>query len=541
MQRLKLSLPHHWVLIISFLFLIVPLIGLELPILQYSKGIFIYSYDEAYIRMATAKNLALHGTWGLWSTDFSSASSSIFFPLLLAALYKVFGVKLIIPFLINGVTALLLIWIIQRWLFKQGLSPWGQLVILLVIILLTPLSVLVVMGMEHTLQVLFTFLFIVQLNEWLVKDNRQYTKHRHLPGNLYFLGMSVTTIRYEGLFVVAIACLTLVTRRRLLACIELGLVSLLPLILFGLYSVEKGGHFIPDSLLVKAIPLPLDWDNIRKFFTSGIVSRLIYSYNTPGAVATGRLLILLPLIYGLFISRLRGQRLYTNILLFCFVTTILHLIFSSAILFYRYEAYLIAVSLLISGVLIFRYGRVLWPPKGYSIRWVVVWATIFLIYPFLSRGYMAYKDVGTECLNIYEQDYQAAAFIHRFYNDAVVITDGIGAASYLSDGKKLDLYSGIGYLEAARAKVQSYYQLIYIKYLINKEQPVLAIISEDRYPAALMLNWVKVADWYTDTRVILGNTQLSFYAPNESAASILKENLKAFESYLPAGVKPTYP
>jgi len=528
------------VLILSLLVFLLPLFLLEYPLLRYSHGIFIYPYDEAYIRMATARNLAFHGVWGLSVTEFNSASSSILFPLLLAAIYKVFGLWSCIPFLINLLAGLLFIWILQGWLLQQGLKAWGQLLILSSVILITPLPVLVITGMEHTLQLALSFLFVVGFSKWLIEQRQASMRAMSLPRSMYLYAALLTSIRYEGLFLVVVACLYLMARRQLRSGILLTLASLLPLVVFGIFSLGKGGYFIPTSLLIKAVPLPLGWGTIRSFLVTDIASRLIYPVNSPGAIATSRILIIVPIVCGLFQHRLRDHPIYKSILLFCLAATLLHLTFSSATLYYRYEGYLIAITLIITGVLVTLYGRILWAKKEEGFRWVVVWAALFLFFPLVWRSLMAYKDINSECLNTMEQSYQQAVFIQRYYRNNVVITDDIGVTSYLSEGKKLDFYNGIGYTPVAKAKEQGYYQAIYIKYLISREVPSLAIIDENRYPAQLLRGWVKVADWYTSSQVILRAARLSFYAVKKENASQLKKQLMDFQPLLPAGSRVVY-
>ena len=49
-----------------------------------NEGEFTYALDDTYIHLAVAKNLGAHGTWGINPGEFSSCTSSILWPLLLA-------------------------------------------------------------------------------------------------------------------------------------------------------------------------------------------------------------------------------------------------------------------------------------------------------------------------------------------------------------------------------------------------------------------------------------------------------------------------
>lgn len=541
MPQQKLTFLQPWVLTIAFLVLLIPLLMLEYPLLQYSKGTFVYPFDEAYIRMATAKNLAFHGVWGLSGQEFSSASSSLLYPIMLAVLYKLFGTHLIFAFLINLLAALVCIIVIQQWLLRQGLTAMNRTLILAAVILLTPLPVLVAGGMEHMLQVLFTTLFLIQFCEWLTTKGSQGAKGHPLPWNIYILGMLMTATRYEGLFLVLVACIALLIKRRPLLSAVFGVVSILPVLAFGIYSLQHDAYFLPTSLMIKSIPVPLNGEAVGKFFTNDLFIRLVYPFNTYGAIAATRLLIVLPLVYWLFFSRMREQPLYYSMLLVCLTLTILHLTFANDILFFRYEAYLIACAALVTGVLIARERKIRWPQKGGAARWIAVWTSLLLVYPFFSRGWMAHKETFPECLNTYEQSYQAAAFLHRYYNDAAVIMDDIGVASWLSEGKKMDLVTGIGYTEIARSREGSYYRMEYADYLVKREKPALAIIRENKYGNAMLQHWVKVAGWYSNYPVALRNDHIDFYALDSASSNELKNNLQSFAPLLPPAVKVVYP
>jgi len=532
----KIHLTPLWVVTIAILLFLIPLLILEYPLLQYSKGLFIYPQDEAYVRMATAKNLVLHGSWRLWDGEFNSASSSILYPLLLAILYKLFGAHLIFPFLINLLAALAFIMLLHRWLKAQGLSSVGQVSVMAVTILLTPLPVLAVGGMEHMLQVLLTFLFLTNFSAWIADDRR-----RNLPWSIYLWGAIMTAVRYEGLFLVLIACIVLLLKRRYFLCLPFGIIACLPVIIFGIYSLQHGAYFIPTSIMIKAVPLPLNSEAIRKFFTDDLFTRIVYPFNTYGAIATTRLLIVLPVVYWLFLPRMRENPLYRRILLICLAMTLFHLAFSSAVLFFRYEAYLVACAIIITGVLITKNGKIAWPQKGRAARWIALWSAFFLLYPLFSRAWTAYKTTDTECLNTYEQSFQAAKFVQRYYHHAPVITDYIGVTSYFSEGKKIDLISGIGYTEIARSREGNFYRAEYADFIVQQEKPALAIIPENKYGYPLLQHWKKVADWYTNNISVFRDDHISFYALDSARAPELKRTLQAFEPSLPTAIKVVYP
>ena len=62
-----------------------------------NDGHLIYPLDDTYISMAMGKNLAEHGVWGVTRHEFSSTSSSLIWPLLLAAADRVLGTNELVP------------------------------------------------------------------------------------------------------------------------------------------------------------------------------------------------------------------------------------------------------------------------------------------------------------------------------------------------------------------------------------------------------------------------------------------------------------
>src|SRR4051794_11145603 len=87
------------VLLIALLAAFLPVIYIEMKVLGYTGGIFSYPLDDTFIHMQVAKNLALHGNWGINGHDFGSASSSPLYTVILALLIKIFGNHLVLPFI----------------------------------------------------------------------------------------------------------------------------------------------------------------------------------------------------------------------------------------------------------------------------------------------------------------------------------------------------------------------------------------------------------------------------------------------------------
>ena len=79
-----------------------------------NQGHIIYALDDAYIGMAIAKNIALHGVYGVCKYHVTGASSSILWPWLIALCYRVFGVNELAPLVGNMAAGTGIIWLTDR-------------------------------------------------------------------------------------------------------------------------------------------------------------------------------------------------------------------------------------------------------------------------------------------------------------------------------------------------------------------------------------------------------------------------------------------
>jgi len=84
-----------------------------------NQGNFVYILDDAYIHMSVAKNFVEHGVFGVTRYEFSSSSSSLLWTGLLIICFSLFGVKEMIPFLLNILFASILMLVLYNFLKKQ--------------------------------------------------------------------------------------------------------------------------------------------------------------------------------------------------------------------------------------------------------------------------------------------------------------------------------------------------------------------------------------------------------------------------------------
>jgi hypothetical protein len=484
--------------------------------------------------------LAFKGIWGNSRFEFTPASASILYPIILAAIYMIFGSHLIIALVINIVAGVLTIYVVQRWLIREQLNGWQQLAVLMAMVFLVPLPELMINGMETIWQVLFSFLFVYGFCGWFSKHGPGTSDKRPFPRSLFFYPILLTAFRYEGLFIMLPASVYLLIRRQWLLALGLGFCSLLPAILFGWYSVRHDAYFLPNPILIKSLPMPLVADNTWNIITSSAFERLFFPYPSKSAVACARILILVPFVYWLFIRQLRISRLYRQLLWLILLVTILHLVFTNAVFSFRYECYIVVCLVPVIGTLLAKHIKVEMPEKGGASRLALGCIGIFLILPFVARSWDAHGSTGAGCINMYEQNALIGNFLQKYYYKRPLIMDNLGAVSYMTEGKKLDLTVGVASMAVIKSKEEQYYRPDYLPFIIESYQPDIAIISERKYSYNLLSKWKKVASWSTYNFGLFGDQYMYFYAVDTAAAPALKKNLQLFEPHLPEGVKANY-
>jgi hypothetical protein len=495
--------------------------------IRHNQGYFVYALDDPYIHMSMAKNISQHGVWGISKYELTSSSSSLLWTLLLSLVYFLFGVNEASPFILNLLFGTLLVFVIYLLLRKYSLRPLFIFIVLLTTIYFTPLPSLIFCGLEHTMHALLTLLFVF-ISAKILSDEKSTSKENRL---LLILAPLVPAARYEGLFLILIVCILFAVRRRLLYSFFLGGLATIPLVGYGVISMRSGWYFLPNSVLLKGNAPSLSITGIDKFF---------YNFYTQLG-SNPHILILLSVALFLFVLQFNKQKTFwtdSSLMLTIYIaTTLLHLMLAQTGWFYRYEAYLVALGILVIAIemckLLPQKLSILFDtrllPKYVGMTLLVS----ILILPHARRGAMSLLTTTRATTNIYEQQYQMGLFLHEFYQGESVAANDIGAISYLAEIKILDLW-GICSSEVAKSKMNGRYTTREIYDLAKQKGIKIAIVYDhwfEKY-GGIPSEWINVGRWQILNNVVCGEDNVSFYALDPLQKDFLIQNLKAFSSHL---------
>lgn len=526
------------VILLSLIVLFLPVFWVENHMLNVTGGVLVYPLDDTYIHMSIAKHLAQNNVWGINSNEFSSASSSILYTLILAALFKIFSAQTIIPFVVNAITAIILLVVIQKRLQKENLSFDAQLIILIAAIVFTPLSAMVISGMEHTLQCLFSFVLIFGFSDWISQQNNESFHQQKLPVSLYVFAMLSCAIRFEGLFIIAIICCILLWKRKIAAAFLFGAIAVLPIVIFGIFSIMKGSYFLPNSVLLKSSPVQSSAGGFSNFISDVLINKLTISTNGITSLATQRLLLILPVTYLAFKKFITNSS-YSYTIFILTICTLLQLSFASTGWFYRYEAYLVLSTIIIVAIVVSKYWKSFTTEFTKGLQLVALFVTVILFFPLILRSAAAYTKASQACTNIYEQQYQMGSFLKKYYNTDTVAMNDIGAASFFMNGKIVDLW-GLADFDVAKSKKNHTSTPEFLNNHANEKNVKIAVVYDSWFDSSLLHHWQKVATWQIKNNVICGDSIVSFYAVQHEAIPSLKTNLNNYKNSLPSDVTVEY-
>ena len=535
-MKLKFSgISKYLPLIVAVAVLWITILILFRESITINQEIFTYVLDDPYIHMAMAKNLILHGVWGVDKYGFTSSSSSPLWIIVLSLTYFLFGVNLFIPFILNVIFATIFIFIAYSIFRYYKMQPMYNLIFLLFLIFFTPIPALAFTGMEHILQIVLIVLFAFIGVKMLCEDKSNNLKYIMLP----ILAALVVAVRYEDLIIVLIITAMFFIKREFWKSLPILGASMVPVFAYGIYSTMNGWFFLPNSLITKTIFVEA---KTQAFSLNGITLLVNNFLNIQN------LFIFIPLILaiGLLIFRFREKKSLwnaPNILLITFIgTATLHMIAARTGWFYRYEAYLIALGILTIAIGINEYLPAVpkWDKKLISKNLTLILIIFVLFISLAGRGYCSFNEVPKATHNIYDQQYQMGLFIQKYYKGDAVSLNDVGAVNYATDIKSVDLL-GLSGLNVSKEILKENYTIKDIDNITRQNHVKVIIVYEDLYKKYLTggipSDWIKIGQWKISNRITCFMDTVSFYAIDPEDAENLTKNLKEFSSQLPPDVQ----
>ena len=364
-----------------------------------NDGWLVYTLDDAYIHLALAESI-ITGHYGINPGEFSSPSSSILWPILIAPLAATriaeYG-----PFLINVAAALATLYVVWRLLeISLRFQGPGQkalaLAALLVLFTLGSNTIgLIFTGTEHSVQLFFVAAIVLGLAIEI------HTGHvaSWLPAAIVLSPL----VRYENLAVSFAALLYLAGRGRLKLALTLGAAIVVVLAAYSAFLVQLGLPYLPTSVMLKM---------------QGVSANLEQSL----AVPKGVVLILAMLGLVAFAAFGRGERRRRLLAAAASVAIALHLAGGSYGWYHRYEVYIWAFTILI--VIGLSGARISDAISGHASNWklallvILVYAGVFATSAAFIRGLMTLPIASN---NIYEQHYQMHRFATQYYRKPVAV------------------------------------------------------------------------------------------------------------------------
>jgi hypothetical protein len=518
---------------------------LLIQVLRRGQGALTYALDDAYLHMGLARHLVQEGVWGV-GDGFASATSSILWPAALAVVYWIKGPDLYTPlvFELLGVLALL-VWttsMVRSNFPSLDRRGWPAGAAFLAVGLAAPITTLVFTGLEHIWH-LVGLLAVVDCGTRILAAESTASSQRRATRRLLLLAPLLTVVRYETLALVPVLAALFLMRRRWWAALAVVGGSVVPVVIFGWWSQSMGGYFWPNSVLLKVTRHAPGQDLLTQ--AEAVIEHLLRL--APMHPAYFTLLALSLLSFAWVTSATRTWWSRPGLWLGLFVVQALaHAIFGDFGWLFRYEGYVLAFGVAANlFALAWIYDRGGLPSRwthsglgpGRRVHLVGIVALVCALSYFLAdRTRDATLLTPRASGNIFEQQIQTSRFLQRFYPQASVALNDIGAASYFTDIQLLDLV-GLGSNAVAKARIDGRFTDQLIAHLAVERDLDLAIVYESWFETngGLPRSWIKVGEWEIRDPVI-SSPVVSFFAVDPPQADALERNLKLFASDLPPQV-----
>ncbi|HYC65268.1 MAG TPA: hypothetical protein VEC14_11105 [Reyranellaceae bacterium] len=493
---------------------------------QASGGALVYWIEDAYIHLAMARNLALHGVFGATPHEFTTSSSSPLWVLLLAAAMLVTGPDMRLGLALNLLAALAFAAIAARVLGSSAESNRARwlagVAAALLALLVAPLP-LILSGMEHLGHAAAMVLAVWWLSRRLSDDTSRVN-----DAALLALLLVLPLWRYESLWLHVLGIAVALARRDWRFAFLVAVAGALPVCGFGWIAQYQGWPFLPAPILAKTVYLAEVTDGwlvwAAKYFLWWPLKRLF--------VYVPELLVLM-VVGDCWLAWMlwrnpeawRSQRWLA--VLFFLLGSWTHATFASFGWGGRYEAYLLAIGLVTLGAALptSEWRRLV------AARWrgllVGVLGALFVV-AAAGRLWHQHRDLPGRAETVALRDLAPARIVAAACSASPcpfrVMAMNVGALSWFAGPRLTDLMALADREVLALARDRRLDSAA-VRRLADKRQIDIALLFEDWYatsigggpPLVKVGTFVQQTDW---------PTPLSVYALNEGEARALAGRLK---------------
>ncbi len=507
--------------------------ALYLACLARNDGRFVYCVDDAYIHLALAKNLALHGVYGVRPDEFAGASSSLAWPWMLALVGRLFGSAELAPLVFGLVAAVALAWLVFAVVREASprASARGAVAASLAVLFLVPVVPVVFVGMEHVPHAL-AMLALARAGAHEATRIAPRGSLRDAPslraaGILALFAFAASSLRYETWFLAGPLVLLLAARRRVVGALAVVLGAATPDVAYALFARAHGAPMLPLSVLLK-----------RTHVESWKLPYLAYQHllENPHALVV---LVLVALAWSVRFARARyASDALQALLALAFVTFLAHVTLAQLGWFFRYEAYAMTLALT-------AFAAAALEQRAEAVRAARALLLPLLIgtLPLTARALGGHRAVPLASGNIADQQITVARFFAEECRGDHVAVNDIGAVSYEGDVRALDLM-GLGSPRVAAARGYHIDQGLpegALADIAASEGVSVAAVYDDWFAGALPPTWVPVARWKIDDNRVCAKDTVTFYSADAAGAARLRARLERFAPRLPRRVHPLAP
>lgn len=512
------------------------LVALVARSLQLTDGILMYSLDDPYIHLAVAETI-LQGGYGINGSEYSSPSSSLLYPLLLAGTESM-KLGTLGPLLFNIVAMAGAVYTVGRiladyvWPGIASKSPptlFFRIGLGLLLCLALNAWGLPLTGMEHSLHI-FASLYV--LHALLQRVDPASSARPRSNIGLVTAIVALPLLRFEGmaLALCAIGALYFLQARRA-AWTALGLILLAGLIWYG-FTQSIDLPFLPSSVLVKSA---ISASVSEPGGMTSVLESIAHNLNKAANHYSGQCLAFTLLLVGsltIYHWKKGARKIACVVGGLTLGTGIAHLLFGNYGWFARYEVYMVSLATL-SCVYLAR-AHLAQPELRIGAALM-----LFLIgLPYLQ----ATVQTPAATRNIYEQQYQIHRFAVDYWRQPIAVND-LGWVSYRNPEFVLDLW-GLGSEEArkilgpthTRWREDADYasQTHALGALVDRHGVTLIIIYDTWLAKRIPAHWEQIAILKTSAVAAASDTVSFYITPAANRKSVLYL-LERFQTTLPSG------